>query len=95
MIQLIKENTFLNSHTVCCLFFFFLKRKDIKTPWSYIYIGNQSLIFKKCFIEIFVKMFLVRLFSNLKKKMCKCFLRGRVFCLFLTVLEISSVSWLN
>lgn len=66
MIQLLKENTFLNSHTVCCFFFFF-KRKAIKTPWSHIYIGNQSLIFKKCFIEVFVKMFLVRLFSNLKK----------------------------
>ena len=73
MIQLLKENTFLNSHTVCCLFFFFLKRKDIKTPWSYIYIGNQSLIFKKCFIEIFVKMFLVRLFSNMKKKCVSAF----------------------
>ena len=71
MIQLLKENTFLNSHTVCC--FFFLFKRNIKTPWSHIYVEKQSLIFKKCFIQTSVKMFLVRLFSNLKKKCVSAF----------------------
>ena len=57
VIQFLKENAFLKFHAVCGPPFF--KRKEIKTPWSYFYIGNQSLIFKKCFAELFIKMFLL------------------------------------